>query len=119
MTATRVRRRRSEPEGTVTSSGGRVGKTLINASAIAALIYLFLPIFVIVAFSFNAPKGKFNAVWQHFTFDNWLHPFAEGALVDALWRSLKIALPPCPAEGTGSRRDSRRLDSPRTPPPLG
>ena len=47
---------------------------------------------MIVAFSFNAPKGKFNAVWQHFTLDNWMHPFAEAPLVDALWLSLKIAL---------------------------
>jgi len=93
VTATVSRRsRRSEPSGTVTSPGGRVGKTLVNAGAVAALIYLFLPIVVIVAFSFNAPKGKFNAVWQQFTLNNWMHPFAEAPLVDALWLSLKIAL---------------------------
>jgi spermidine/putrescine transport system permease protein len=56
------------------------------------MLYLFLPIFVIVAFSFNAPKGKFNAVWQSFTLTNWMHPFADAALVDALVLSLKIAL---------------------------
>jgi hypothetical protein len=38
---------------------------------------------VIIAFSFNEPKGRFNAVWQKFTFDNWLHPFANRPLVDA------------------------------------
>ena len=69
------------------------GESLINvARRSRRSIYLFLPIFVIVAFSFNQPKGQFNAVWQQFTFDNWLHPFADKALVDALMLSLEIAL---------------------------
>jgi spermidine/putrescine transport system permease protein len=46
---------------------------------------------VIVLFSFNKPKGRFNAVWQEFTLDNWLHPFSDQALVDALIVSLQIA----------------------------
>jgi spermidine/putrescine transport system permease protein len=78
--------------GTVTSTGGRVGRALINVAAALALVYLFLPIFVIVLFSFNKPKGRFNAVWQEFTLDNWLHPFSDRALVDALLLSLQIAL---------------------------
>jgi spermidine/putrescine transport system permease protein len=45
-----------------------------------------------VLFSFNKPKGKYNIVWQEFTFDNWLNPFAKQELTDALWRSLQIAL---------------------------
>ncbi len=83
--------RSAKARGTVTSPGGRVGRTLINAAAIGALFYLFLPLFVIVAFSFNQPKGKFNAVWQQFTFDNWAHPFSDKPLVDALKLSLQIA----------------------------
>ncbi len=82
----------STPSGTVTSPAGRVGKFFVNLAAAFGLLYLFLPIFVIVAFSFNKPKGRFNAVWQEFTFDNWLHPFADKALVDALILSLEIAL---------------------------
>lgn len=78
--------------GTVISTGGRVGRALVNVAAGFALVYLFLPIFVIVAFSFNKPKGRFNAVWQEFTLDNWLHPFSDQALVDALVVSLEIAL---------------------------
>jgi spermidine/putrescine transport system permease protein len=78
--------------GTVTSTGGRVGRALVNVAAAFALLYLFLPIFVIVLFSFNKPKGRFNAVWQGFTLDNWLHPFSDRALVDALLLSLQIAL---------------------------
>ena len=82
----------SRRDGTVTSTGGRVGRIVIDLVAGAGLLYLFLPIFVIVAFSFNAPVGRFNAVWNHFTLDNWLHPFADQALVDALLLSLRVAL---------------------------
>src|SRR3954470_7881302 len=74
------------------SPGGRVGRTPFNVAAGLSLLSLSLPIFVIVAFSFNEPKGKFNAVWQQFTFDNWLHPFADKGLVDALILSLKVAV---------------------------
>lgn len=56
------------------------------------LLYLFLPIAVIVAFSFNKPAGKFNYTWQGFTLDNWLDPFKYPALTDALKLSLEIAL---------------------------
>ncbi|MGU3652673.1 ABC transporter permease [Mycolicibacterium sp. A43C] len=56
------------------------------------LVYLFLPIAVIVAFSFNKPAGKFNYTWQGFTLDNWLDPFKYPALTDALKLSLEIAL---------------------------
>ncbi|MFZ4515312.1 MAG: ABC transporter permease [Acidimicrobiia bacterium] len=77
--------------GTVSSPAGRIGRLLINVCAACALIFLFAPIFVIVMFSFNKPAGKFNAVWQQFTFENWLHPFSDTALTNALLLSLEIA----------------------------
>ena len=86
-----TRTRAKGRDGTVMSPGGRVGRVVINLCAAGGLLYLFLPIFVIVAYSFNAPVGRFNAVWNHFTLDNWLHPFADRALVDALVLSLKVA----------------------------
>ncbi len=82
---------RGEATGTVTSPGGRVGRAFVNAAAALALVYLFLPIFVIVLFSFNEPKGRFNAVWQGFTLQNWAEPFKDQGLVDALVLSLKVA----------------------------
>lgn len=86
---------RAEPMGTVMSTGGRLGRMVVNLVAGLSLLYLFIPVFVIVAFSFNAPKGKFNAIWQGFTLDNWLHPVPalnHSPLVAALLLSLKIAL---------------------------
>ncbi len=85
-------KKQREQYGTVTSPAGKFGRFVINLFAAGGLLYLFLPIFVIVAFSFNQPVGRFNAVWNKFTFENWLHPFADQALVDALLLSLKVAL---------------------------
>ncbi|MEX2254301.1 MAG: ABC transporter permease [Acidimicrobiia bacterium] len=69
----------------------KVGNRFLDVYAGLALVYLFLPIFVIVLFSFNAPKGRFNLVWQGFTLENWKDPFAVPELVDAFVFSLKIA----------------------------
>lgn len=70
----------------------RTGRRLVNLSALLGLVYLFAPIAVIVVFSFNQPKGKYNVVWQGFTWDNWADPFADKALTDALFVSLRVAL---------------------------
>lgn len=69
----------------------KVGRRLINSAAVLGLVYLFAPIVVIVLFSFNKPKGKFNIVWQGFTLDNWAHPFSEPEFTDALLVSLRVA----------------------------
>ena len=58
-------------------------------------IWLFAPIAVVVAFSFNDPAGKFNTSWNQFTLDNWLHPFAKKDYTEALIVSLKVAAVAC------------------------
>jgi spermidine/putrescine transport system permease protein len=60
--------------------------------AALAFAYLMLPIAVVIAFSFNNPKGRFNFTWQGFTLDNWLHPFGFPGLGPAVRLSLEIAL---------------------------
>jgi spermidine/putrescine transport system permease protein len=67
------------------------GRGVINGVAAATMLYLFAPIVVIVVFSFNNPKGKFNIVWNGFTLKNWAHPFSQPELTDALVVSLKVA----------------------------
>lgn len=71
---------------------GRVGRWALNAYAVLGFVYLFVPIAVVVAFSFNQPAGKFNIIWQSFTLDNWADPFAPGPLMDAMVVSIRIAL---------------------------
>ncbi|MSO78290.1 MAG: ABC transporter permease [Acidimicrobiia bacterium] len=69
----------------------RAGSWLLNIYAGLALVYLFIPIAVVVAFSFNAENTNFNFTWDGFTFANWTHPFADQGLVDAFVLSLEIA----------------------------
>jgi spermidine/putrescine transport system permease protein len=64
---------------------------LIGLWAGLALLYIFIPIFVVVLFSFNDNKGRFNFSWQGFTLRHWEHPFADPALGVALKNSLLVA----------------------------
>lgn len=64
---------------------------LLDSAAGLVLAYLFLPIFVIVAYSFNRPEGKFNFVWKGFSLEAWLDPFRYPALVDAMRLSVVVA----------------------------
>jgi spermidine/putrescine transport system permease protein len=68
-----------------------LGDNLLRIVAALVLLYLFLPIFVIILFSFNKPAGKFNYTWQGFTLDNWADPIKYPALTDALKLSLNVA----------------------------
>jgi spermidine/putrescine transport system permease protein len=69
----------------------RWGDLILRVVAGLVLLYLFVPIFVIILFSFNNPQGKFNYTWQGFTLNNWAHPFKYPALTDALKLSLNVA----------------------------
>ena len=57
-----------------------------------ALLYLFIPVFIVVLFSFNDNQGRFNFTWQGFTLRHWQHPFADPDLAKALTNSVEIAL---------------------------
>ena len=70
---------------------GWVGDIGLRVVAAVVLGYLFLPIFVIVLFSFNKPTGKFNYTWQGFTLENWADPFKYPGLTNALKLSLNVA----------------------------
>jgi spermidine/putrescine transport system permease protein len=59
--------------------------------ACGALLFLFTPILVVAAFSFNDNQGRFNVVWNGFTLRHWQDPFAVEGLGEALRNSLLIA----------------------------
>jgi spermidine/putrescine transport system permease protein len=75
-----------------TSRRGQVARWALNVYAALGLVYLFVPIAGIVAYSFNQPRGNYNIVWQEFTIENWTDPFSDEALTDAFVESIKIAL---------------------------
>src|SRR5581483_4017736 len=64
---------------------GKLRHRVLDAYAFLALAYLFLPIAIVVAFSFNY-------TWQGFTLKNWEHPLAYPGLSSALQVSLEIAV---------------------------
>jgi spermidine/putrescine transport system permease protein len=64
---------------------------LLGVWAALALFYLFVPILVVIAFSFNDPAGRFNITWEGFTLDHWTDPFAVPGLGEAMRNSLEIA----------------------------
>jgi spermidine/putrescine transport system permease protein len=70
----------------------RVRRWLLGVWSGLALLYLFIPIFIIVLFSFNDNQGRFNFTWQGFTLRHWQDPFANPDLAKALENSLLIAL---------------------------
>jgi spermidine/putrescine transport system permease protein len=88
------------PSPARTREGGRPGgrrrrgKLLdwgLNIYALLALLYLLVPIAVILVFSFNNPIGRFNFIWQEFSFEAWTDPFGVPGIGDALLTSIEIA----------------------------
>jgi spermidine/putrescine transport system permease protein len=65
---------------------------ILNTYAALGLIYLLIPIAVIIVFSFNNPRGRFNFIWQEFSFDAWKDPFGVPGIGDALRNSIEIAV---------------------------
>ncbi len=67
-------------------------RALLPVYLAAALMYMFIPVLVVIAFSFNDNQGRFNVVWQGFTLRHWLDPFADPGIIEALGVSLLVAL---------------------------
>jgi spermidine/putrescine transport system permease protein len=69
-----------------------VKRHTLTVYAFLIVAYLMLPIAVVILFSFNAPRGRFNYIWEGFTFKNWIHWNAVLGISDAVQTSLEIAL---------------------------
>jgi spermidine/putrescine transport system permease protein len=69
-----------------------VKRHALTVYAILAVAYLMLPIAVVILFSFNAPKGRFNYVWQGFTLDNWVNWDSVLGLRESVVTSLEIGI---------------------------
>jgi spermidine/putrescine transport system permease protein len=69
-----------------------VRRHFLTVYAILGFAYLMLPIGVVIAFSFNDPRGRFNFVWSGFTFANWRNWDGVPGLRDALVLSIEVGL---------------------------
>jgi spermidine/putrescine transport system permease protein len=65
---------------------------IIQIAAAAALFYMFLPIFVVVAFSFNQPTGRYNDKWVQFSTNAWTDFCGVNGMCESLKLSLIIGL---------------------------
>jgi spermidine/putrescine transport system permease protein len=74
------------------SRGDRLRSWALGTWSVLALLYLFIPVFIVVLFSFNDNKGRFNFTWQGFTLDHWKDPFSNPDLAVALKNSVLIAI---------------------------
>jgi spermidine/putrescine transport system permease protein len=77
--------------GPLTRVWGVVKRHSLTAYALLMVGYLMLPIAVVILFSFNQPRGRFNYVWQGFTFDNWAHWDSVLGIRGAIVTSLEVA----------------------------
>jgi spermidine/putrescine transport system permease protein len=70
------------------SLSARLSRLVLPVFTGLAVLYLFLPILVMIAFSFNDPAGRQNITWQGFTLRNyvdvWGRPDVTGPMVTSL-----------------------------------
>ncbi|CAB5078034.1 unannotated protein [freshwater metagenome] len=70
-----------------------IRKNIIMIVGMLVLFYMFIPVFVVIALSFNEPKSRLTYTFDKFTLDNWLHPCSGAeAMCPSVMVSLKIGL---------------------------
>ncbi|MGB7982998.1 MAG: ABC transporter permease [Candidatus Nanopelagicales bacterium] len=57
-----------------------------------AMLYMFLPVAVVVVFSFNKPAGRQNTRWNEFSLDAWFNICRDPTICRAVGVSASIAL---------------------------
>ncbi len=75
----------------MSATWGFVKHHVLTAYAVLVFAYLLVPIAVVIMFSFNNPKGRFNYTWQGFTLDNWRNWDAVPGLRSSIGVSLEVA----------------------------
>ncbi|MFH9607604.1 ABC transporter permease [Streptomyces sp. NPDC017448] len=68
-----------------------IRRNLVVVAGLLTLAYMILPNIVVMVFSFNKPKGRFNYAWQQFSLEAWKDPCGVADLCGSLSLSLQIA----------------------------
>jgi len=69
-----------------------IRKNLVGVIAILVLVYLFIPIAVVIAFSFNQPDSKFNLTWNEFSLDAWTQLCGVPGVCSSFLTSVQLGL---------------------------
>jgi spermidine/putrescine transport system permease protein len=72
--------------------GRRLRSAVLPVYTALAVAYLFLPIAVMVLFSFNNPRGRQNITWQGFTLENYLSVWGRSDITGPMVTSLVVAV---------------------------
>lgn len=72
-------------------TGGRLSSIALPVFTALVVVFLFLPIAVMIIFSFNDPAGRQNITWQGFTVQNYLTVWRRPDITGPLVLSLEIA----------------------------
>ena len=67
-------------------------KNIIGIIAVLVVIYLFIPIAVVIALSFNKPSGKYNISWNEFSLDAWTNLCGVPGVCSSFVTSIEIGL---------------------------
>ena len=84
--------RSADPLAAFAGARAFVKHHVLTVYSLLFFAYLLLPIGVVIAFSFNNPTGRFNYVWQGFTWNNWRYWDGVPGLRSAIFLSLEIAV---------------------------
>ncbi len=72
-----------------------LGTKVLYVVTALGMVYLFVPLLNIAAFTFNEPASNYNTSWNQFTLDNWANAFAASDYRDAFVESLRVATIAC------------------------
>jgi spermidine/putrescine transport system permease protein len=82
----------SPPRERRTPIGTRLSRAVLPVFTALAIAYLFVPIVVMMIFSFNDPRGRQNITWQGFTLENYLDVWTRPDITGPMLNSLIVAL---------------------------
>lgn len=69
-----------------------IRRNLVVFAGIGTLVYMLAPNVVVMIFSFNDPKGRYNYEWAKFSTEAWSDPCGVAGMCDSLTLSFKIAI---------------------------
>lgn len=69
-----------------------IGRNVILIIGVLVLIYMFIPVVVVMAMSFNQPPSRNLYEFGSFTWHNWVAFCEPYGMCEALWRSVQIGV---------------------------
>jgi spermidine/putrescine transport system permease protein len=82
----------AQPAPRRTPVGARLLRASLPVYTALAVMYMFLPIAVMIIFSFNDPQGRQNITWQGFTIQNYFDVWSRSDITGPMLNSIVIAL---------------------------